>query len=40
MTDRFGKWKEGLERTRKMAFGRIVNIIGASEIDEASWDDL
>lgn len=34
------KWKNGLARTRKTTFGRIANIIGFSEIDDETWEDL
>jgi len=34
------KWTSGLTRTRKSTFGRIANIIGTSEIDNETWDDL
>jgi len=41
MNDNFlNKWRQGLARTRKSTFGRIANIIGVSEIDEETWDDL
>jgi fused signal recognition particle receptor len=36
----FDKWKQGLARTRKSTFGRIANIIGVSEIDDETWNDL
>jgi len=36
----FNKWRNGLEKTRKVAFGRIANLIGTSELDEEAWDDL
>ena len=36
----FNKWKTGLARTRKTTFGRIANLLGASEIDADTWDDL
>jgi fused signal recognition particle receptor len=36
----FDKWKQGLARTRNNTFGRIANILGVSEIDEETWDDL
>ena len=36
----FNKWKTGLARTRKTTFGRIANLLGASEIDAATWDNL
>lgn len=34
------KWRKGLEKTRKVAFGRIANFIGSSEINDNTWDDL
>lgn len=40
MTERFGKWISGLDRTRKVAFGRISSFLGATEINEDTWDDL
>jgi len=36
----FYKWKQGLAKTRKSTFGRIAHIVGTSEIDEETWDDL
>ncbi|NPA92618.1 MAG: signal recognition particle-docking protein FtsY [Chloroflexi bacterium] len=36
----FGKWKQGLARTRKTAFGRIATLLGATEITEETWDEL
>ncbi|MFU8825898.1 MAG: signal recognition particle-docking protein FtsY [Brevefilum sp.] len=36
----FDKWRIGLEKTRKVAFGRISNFLGTSELDETTWDDL
>ena len=36
----FNTWMEGLTKTRKSTFGRLVNIIGTSEIDNETWDDL
>ena len=36
----FLKWKEGLDRTRKSTFGRIANLVGASEIKAETWDEL
>jgi len=36
----FSKWKEGLDRTRKSTFGRIANLVGASEIKAETWDEL
>ena len=40
MVDFLNRWKEGLERTRKVAFGRIATMFGASEINDETWDQL
>jgi fused signal recognition particle receptor len=40
MTDIFSKWKQGLDRTRKVAFGRIANLFGATEITDEIWEEL
>src|SRR5450759_368385 len=34
------KWKDGLARTRKVTFGRIANLLGASEINPELWEEL
>lgn len=36
----FSKWKSGLARTRKTTFGRIAAMLGASEINADTWDEL
>lgn len=36
----FSRWKDGLSRTSRAAFGQIAAIIGASEITDETWDDL
>ena len=36
----FAKWKEGLSRTSKAAFGQIATILGATEIKDDIWDEL
>lgn len=36
----FDKWKTGLEKTRKTTFGRIANFLGASDINDETWDRL
>jgi fused signal recognition particle receptor len=36
----FNKWRAGLEKTRKVTFGRIANFLGTSELNEETWDDL
>lgn len=40
MTDLFTKWKTGLAKTSKSAFGLIANLLGATEITTATWDEL
>lgn len=40
MTDLFTKWKTGLAKTSKTAFGRIANLLGATEITADAWDEL
>ena len=34
------KWRAGLEKTRKVTFGRIANFLGTSELDDETWEDL
>jgi len=40
MIDFINKWKQSLERTRKTTFGRLATLLGASEIDASTWEDL
>lgn len=40
MADFFNKWREGLARTSKATFGRLAGMLGATEIDADTWDDL
>lgn len=40
MADLFSKWKQGLDKTRKTTFGRIVSLFGGSEITAGTWDEL
>ena len=40
MADFLNKWKTSLERTRKVAFGRLANFFGATEITVDTWDEL
>lgn len=40
MSDILNKWKQGLDRTRKATFGKIAHILGTSEIDQDTWEDL
>ncbi|NJN79819.1 MAG: signal recognition particle-docking protein FtsY [Anaerolineales bacterium] len=36
----FSRWKDGLSKTSKSAFGQIASVLGASEITNETWDDL
>jgi fused signal recognition particle receptor len=40
MVDFLNKWRDGLERTRKVAFGRIATVFGATQISDQTWDEL
>jgi fused signal recognition particle receptor len=40
MSNIFAKWKDGLAKTSKAAFGQIANIFGASDITPDTWDEL
>jgi len=40
MAEIFSKWKQGLDRTRKVTFGRIASMFGATEISRETWDEL
>ncbi len=40
MANLFSRWKDGLSRSSKAAFGQIASLLGASEITEETWDDL
>jgi fused signal recognition particle receptor len=40
MSDFFSRWKTGLARTSKAAFGRLAGLLGATEITPETWDDL
>ena len=40
MNNLFSRWKDGLSRTSKAAFGQIASILGTSEINNETWDDL
>jgi len=36
----FNQWRKGLEKTRKVAFGRIAAFLGTSELKDETWEDL
>jgi fused signal recognition particle receptor len=40
MAELFAKWRSGLAKTSKTAFGRLASILGATEITNETWDDL
>jgi fused signal recognition particle receptor len=40
MPDLLSRWREGLARSSKAAFGRLAGILGATEITEAVWEEL
>lgn len=40
MVEIFPRWKEGLVRTSRAAFGRLASVFGASEIRQDTWDEL
>jgi fused signal recognition particle receptor len=40
MDNMFNKWRQGLEKTSKATFGRIATVLGATEIDDETWEDL
>jgi fused signal recognition particle receptor len=40
MANLASKWRDGLARTGKSAFGQIASLLGTSEITDEIWDDL
>ncbi len=40
MAELFSRWKTGLARSSKAAFGRLAGIFGATEITAETWDEL
>jgi fused signal recognition particle receptor len=40
MANILAKWKDGLAKSSKAAFGQIATILGTSEIEPETWDDL
>lgn len=40
MTDLFSKWRSGLAKSSKAAFGQIATLFGATDITPETWDDL
>jgi fused signal recognition particle receptor len=40
MINAFEKWRNGLAKTSKTAFGQLANLLGATEITPETWDEL
>jgi fused signal recognition particle receptor len=40
MDNLFERWKNSLDRTRKVTFGKIATFLGASDITSATWEEL
>jgi fused signal recognition particle receptor len=40
MAEILTKWRSGLAKTSKSAFGRLASILGATEITQDTWDEL
>jgi fused signal recognition particle receptor len=40
MADMFARWRDGLSKTSKTTFGRIASFLGATEIDQDTWEGL
>ena len=40
MVDLLEKWRSGLAKTSKTAFGRLATLLGATEINRETWDEL
>jgi fused signal recognition particle receptor len=40
MSEFLSKWKSGLSKTSKSAFGRLAGLLGATEITNQTWDEL
>ena len=40
MAEFFAKWRSGLAKSSKTAFGRLATLFGATEITQDTWDEL
>lgn len=40
MAEFFDKWKNGLAKTSKTAFGQLAQLLGATQITHETWEDL
>ncbi|HEX2697643.1 MAG TPA: signal recognition particle receptor subunit alpha, partial [Anaerolineales bacterium] len=40
MAEFLSRWRAGLSKTSKTAFGRLAGVLGATEIKQETWDEL
>jgi len=40
MTELLSRWREGLARTSRTAFGRLASVLGSTDITDNVWEDL
>lgn len=40
MDNLFSRWKQGLEKSSRAAFGQLADVLGATDIEPETWDDL
>ncbi len=40
MAELLARWRDGLSRTSRSAFGRLAGLLGATEIKQDTWDEL
>src|SRR5512143_2443018 len=40
MAEMLSRWREGLTKTSKGAFGRLASLLGATEIKAETWEEL
>lgn len=40
MVEFLSRWREGLSKSSKHAFGRLAGLLGATEVTDSTWDDL
>ena len=40
MAEFFEKWRSGLAKTSKTAFGQLAQLLGATQITHETWEDL
>ena len=40
MAELLSRWREGLSKTSKSAFGHLAGLLGATEIKKDTWEEL